>query len=167
LQYNTSNNQANNNMRKSAGILLYREKQKNIEVLLVHPGGPFWAQKDKGVWSIPKGEYIDEEDPLLAAIREMKEETGYVAKGPFVPLSPIKQKAGKLVTAWAAEGDMDTENIKSNTFKLQWPPNSGIWTTIPEVDKAAWFSPDVAKEMINPAQIPFIDELLGYLKFDK
>lgn len=151
-------------MRKSAGILLYREKQKNIEVLLVHPGGPFWAQKDKGVWSIPKGEYINEEDPLEAAIREVEEETGYRPNGPFIPLTPIKQKAGKLVTAWATEGDLNTETIKSNTFKLQWPPKSGTWITIPEVDKADWFTPIVAKQKIIPSQIPLIDELLAYLQ---
>jgi predicted NUDIX family NTP pyrophosphohydrolase len=151
-------------MRKSAGILLYRKKEEQLEVFLVHPGGPFWAQKDEGVWSIPKGEYLDTEEPLQAAIRELEEETGYKVKGPFISLSPIKQKAGKQVIAWAAAGDLNAETIHSNTFKLQWPPKSGKWISIPEVDKAAWFSPDLAKEKINPAQIPFIDELITVLE---
>ncbi|ANE49795.1 NUDIX domain-containing protein [Flavisolibacter tropicus] len=153
-------------MRKSAGILLYRKEKSKIEVLLVHPGGPFWAQKDLGVWSIPKGEYNENEDPLLAAVREVEEETGYRPQGPFLPLAPIKQKAGKQVMAWAAEGDLNPETIKSNTFKLQWPPNSGKWITIPEVDKAGWFSPAVAKQKIIPTQIPLIVELLVNLKID-
>jgi len=153
-------------MRKSAGILLYRIEKSKIEVLLVHPGGPFWAQKDLGVWSIPKGEYNDNEDPLQAAIREVEEETGYRPNGPFLPLAPIKQKTGKQVTAWATAGDLNPETIKSNTFKLQWPPNSGKMLTIPEVDKAGWFSPPVAKQKIIPTQIPLIDELLVNLKID-
>ena len=151
-------------MRKSAGILLFRKYKDQYEVLLVHPGGPFWAQKDKGVWSIPKGEYLESEDPLQAAIREMEEETGYRPKGPFIPLTPVKQKAGKQVMAWAAEGDFDANSIQSNTFKIQWPPKSGKWISIPEVDKAAWLNPAEAKEKINVAQIPFIDELLAFLE---
>lgn len=154
-------------MRKSAGILLYRKKEDQYEVLLVHPGGPFWAQKDKGVWSIPKGEDPDSEDPLQAAIREVEEETGYRPNGPFIPLTPIKQKSGKLVMAWAAAGDFDADVIQSNTIKTQWPPKSGKWISIPEVDKAAWLHPDEAKQKINPAQIPFIDELLSFLENEK
>lgn len=151
-------------MRKSAGILLYRLQKTGLEVLLVHPGGPFWAGKDAGVWSIPKGEYMEGESPLQAAIRELEEETGYKACGPFLPLNPIRQKAGKQVIAWAAAGDLDPETIQSNTFKIQWPPKSGKWITIPEVDKAAWFTPSVAKEKINPAQVSFIDELVQLLE---
>jgi len=153
-------------MRKSAGILLYR-KTDHYEVLLVHPGGPFWAQKDKGAWSIPKGEYTETEDPLQAAIREMEEETGYRPIGPFYPLTPIRQKAGKQVMAWAAAGDFDTDTLQSNTFKIQWPPKSGKWISVPEVDKAAWFNPKEAREKINPAQITFIDELLVLLGSNK
>jgi predicted NUDIX family NTP pyrophosphohydrolase len=150
-------------MRQSAGILLYRKKEKQWEVLLVHPGGPFWANKEIGAWSIPKGEYNDLEEPLAAAIREFKEETGFEVKGPFLPLQSIKQKAGKIVSAWAAVGDLDAATIQSNTFKIQWPYKSGKWITVPEVDKAEWMEPIKAKEMINPAQVPFIDELLAYL----
>ncbi|MDB5197022.1 MAG: hypothetical protein JWP88_1393 [Flaviaesturariibacter sp.] len=152
-------------MRKSAGILLYRFLASNeVEVFLVHPGGPFWKGKETGVWSIPKGEYEDEEEPLSAAKREFAEETGSTVEGPFIQLTPIKQKAGKLVAAWAAEGHIDANAIVSNSFKLQWPPKSGKWQTVPEVDKAAWFSIESAKEAINPAQVPFIDELLIKLK---
>ena len=151
-------------MRKSAGILLYRKKEDQYEVLLVHPGGPFWAQKDNGAWSIPKGEYLESENPLQAAIREVEEETGYRPDGPFIPLTPIKQKAGKQVIAWAAAGDFDANSIQSNTFKTQWPPKSGKWISIPEVDKAAWLKPIEAKEKINPAQAPLIDELLIILE---
>ena len=154
-------------MRKSAGILLYRKYKDQYEVLLVHPGGPFWAQKDKGVWSIPKGEYLESEYPLQAAIREVEEETGYRPKGPFIPLTPVTQKAGKQVMAWAAEGDFDADSIQSNTFKIQWPPKSGKWISIPEVDKAAWLNPAEAKEKINVAQIPFIDELLAFFEDEK
>jgi len=151
-------------MRKSAGILLYRWQKTNLEVLLVHPGGPFWAGKDIGAWSIPKGEYIESEDPLQAAIRELEEETGFKATGPFIQLGTIKQKAGKQVMAWATPGDLNTDIIQSNTFKIQWPPKSGKWIAIPEVDKAAWFGPTIAKEKINPAQVSFIDELIANLR---
>jgi predicted NUDIX family NTP pyrophosphohydrolase len=149
-------------MRKSAGILLYR-KHEGVEVFLIHHGGPYWTDKELGAWSIPKGEYPDTEDPLAAAVRELEEETGYMVNGPFIPLTPIKQKAGKLVMAWAAEGNLNPETIQSNTFKMQWPPKSGKWIEVPEVDKAAWFTPQKAKQMINPAQAPFIDELIQYL----
>lgn len=159
-------NQANFNtgMRKSAGILLYRKHNGQYQVLLVHPGGPFWEKKESGAWSIPKGEYLDSEDPLQAAIREIEEETGYRPTGPFIPLTPIRQKAGKQVIAWAAQGNFDADAIQSNTFKMQWPPKSGQWIAVPEVDKAAWLSPAKAKEKINAAQIPFIDELLTLLE---
>lgn len=147
-------------MRTSAGILLYRKKNKKIEFFLVHPGGPFWKGKDVGAWSIPKGEFTEGEDPLAAAKREFNEETGQSVDGDFIELTPIKQKAGKVVYAWAVEGDADAENIVSNTFKTEWPYKSGKWITIPEVDKADWFDEEEAKEKINVAQAAFIEDLI-------
>jgi predicted NUDIX family NTP pyrophosphohydrolase len=145
--------------KKSAGILLYR-KSHLIEFLLVHPGGPFWKNKDSGVWSIPKGEFTEAELPLNAAIREFEEEIGIVLKGDFVELSPIKQKNGKLVFAWALEGDVDTNFIKSNLFELEWPPKSGKKQMFPEINKAQWFGVEEAKRKIIEAQVNFIDELM-------
>jgi predicted NUDIX family NTP pyrophosphohydrolase len=150
-------------MRKSSGILLYRFRKKSPEYFLVHHGGPFWKNKDEGAWSIVKGEFTDE-SPLEAAQREFKEETGTAIDGSFTELTPIKQKAGKLVYAFALEGDIDADAIQSNTFKVQWPPNSGKWQTFPEVDKAAWFSPEEARIRINAAQIAFLDELEALLQ---
>ena len=144
---------------KSAGILLYRLRKKFLEVFLVHPGGPFWAKKDEGAWSIPKGEFDDNEDPLEAAIREFKEETGIAIEGKFVELAPIKQKSGKLVYAWAVEGDMDPSQVKSNEFEMEWPPRSGKKRSFPEVDKADWFAMDEAEKKINTAQSSLIKEL--------
>lgn len=143
--------------KQSAGILLYR-KRTGTEVFLIHPGGPFFAKKDLGSWSVPKGEY-SEEDPLTAAKREFREETGFDISGNFVPLLPIKQKGGKVVVAWAVEGDIDAEAVVSNTFEIIWPPHSGKIQTFPEVDKAGWFSMDLAREKINQAQISFLDQL--------
>jgi predicted NUDIX family NTP pyrophosphohydrolase len=151
-------------MRKSAGILLYRFHQQKLEVFLVHPGGPFWKGKETGAWSIPKGEFTEEEEPLQAAIREFKEETGSEINGNFIELQPIKQKAGKMVYCWAVEGDIDAGAISSNTYKQEWPYKSGKWQTFPEVDKAAWFSIEEAKEKINAAQAAFIDELVLHIK---
>lgn len=151
-------------MRTSAGIVLYRRINKKIEIFLVHPGGPFWKGKDKGAWSIPKGEFTEDEDPLTVARREFNEETGQTVDGNFEQLTPVKQKGGKIVHAWAVEGDADSDNIVSNTFQQEWPYKSGKWITIPEVDKAAWFSAEEAKEKINPAQTAFIDELLDRIK---
>lgn len=151
-------------MRTSAGIVLYRRINKKIEIFLVHPGGPFWKGKDKGAWSIPKGEFTEDEDPLTVARREFNEETGQTVDGNFEQLTPVKQKGGKIVHAWAVEGDADSDNIVSNTFQQEWPYKSGKWITIPEVDKAAWFSAEEAKEKINPAQTAFIDELLERIK---
>jgi len=151
-------------MRTSAGILLYRKKNNFIEVFLVHPGGPFWKNKDKGAWSIPKGEFTKDEDPLTVAKREFNEETGQAVAGDFVELTPIKQKGGKMVYAWAVEGDADAEQIVSNTFKQEWPYKSGKWITIPEVDKAGWFGVEEAKEKMNPAQLDLIEELVTRLK---
>jgi predicted NUDIX family NTP pyrophosphohydrolase len=150
--------------RQSAGILLYRFAGEASEVLLVHPGGPFWARKDAGVWSIPKGEYDDTEDPLACALREFEEETG-TALDPEEPveLGSIKQRSGKVVTAWAAEGDLDADSIASNTFTMEWPPRSGTTAEFPEVDRAGWFSLDEAREKLNPAQVEFVDRLADWL----
>ena len=145
--------------KKSAGILLYR-KIHLIEFLLVHPGGPFWKNKDSGVWSIPKGEFMETELPLNAAIREFEEEIGILLKGDFLELSPIKQKNGKLVFAWALEGEVDTNSIKSNLFELEWPPKSGKKQMFPEIDKAQWFGFEEAKQKIIEAQVNLIEELM-------
>ena len=150
-------------MRTSAGILLYRKNNNYVEFFLVHPGGPFWKGKDKGAWSIPKGEFVKDEDPLTVAQREFNEETGQAISGDFIALKPIQQKGGKLVYAWAVEGDADADNIVSNTFRQEWPYKSGKWITIPEVDKAGWFDVEEAKEKINAAQVNFIDELVERL----
>ena len=147
-------------MRKSAGILLFRRKNDSIEIFLVHPGGPFWKGKDKGAWSIPKGEFAEGEDPLTAARREFQEETGQNVKGNFMELTPIKQKGGKMVFAWAVEGEAQAEQIISNTFKTEWPYKSGKWITIPEVDKAGWFGVQEAREKINAAQVGLIEQLV-------
>ena len=151
-------------MRKSAGILLYRKKDRNLEVFLVHPGGPFWKGKENGTWSIPKGEFQDNEDALVAAKREFEEETGMSLEGDFIELKAIQQKGGKLVYAWAVEGEIDADKIVSNTFEQEWPYKSGKWQTHPEVDKAAWLSIEKAKEKINPAQAALIDDLVEKLK---
>jgi predicted NUDIX family NTP pyrophosphohydrolase len=150
-------------MSKSAGILLYRIKNNVPELLLAHPGGPFWVNKDIGAWTIPKGEFTDEEEPLEAAKREFKEETGVDVAGEFIELTPVKLKSGKTVYAWLLKGDMDATKIKSNTFQLEWPPNSGIKKNFPEIDKAQWFNIKDAKEKINPGQIGFIDEFVKWL----
>ena len=150
--------------KKSAGLLMYRYRDLKLEVFLVHPGGPFWAKKDEGAWSIPKGEYTDEEDPLTAARREFKEETGCEAAGDFIPLSPLKQPGGKVISAWAFEGDCPADAIKSNTFTLEWPPRSGKKAQFPEVDRAAWFSIEQAKKKILKGQIGFIEELCSLVK---
>jgi predicted NUDIX family NTP pyrophosphohydrolase len=150
--------------RRSAGILLYRRHQGALEVLLVHPGGPMWVNRDAGAWSIPKGEYGDDEDPRAVALREFQEETGQPPpSGDLVALGEIRQKGGKVVTAWAAPGDLDPEAITSNTFKLQWPPNSGRWRTVPEVDRAGWFDPSTAKDKLLAAQAELVDRLLAVL----
>jgi predicted NUDIX family NTP pyrophosphohydrolase len=146
--------------KQSAGLLLYRSKKNHLEVFLVHPGGPFWAKKDLGAWSIPKGEFQEGEDPLLAAQREFQEETGLSISGEFKSLSSAKQKGGKTVHAWAIEGDVDPTKIKSNTFKLEWPPKSGKMKEFPEIDKAGWFTLEVAREKINPGQVAFLERLI-------
>jgi predicted NUDIX family NTP pyrophosphohydrolase len=146
-------------MKKSAGILLYRIHKKKLEVLLVHPGGPFFKNKDEGAWSIPKGEFTSEEDALAAAKREFEEETGFSCNGAFLELSPVKLASGKIVYAWALEKDIDANAVKSNHFEMEWPPKSGKKQSFPEIDKAAWFSPAEAKQKINASQSAFIDEL--------
>lgn len=138
---------------------MYRFRNRRIEVLLVHPGGPFWAKKDRGAWSIPKGEYGPEEDPLTAARREFKEETGFEANGQFQPLTILKQPGAKTVAAWAFEGDCDAGAIRSNTFTMEWPPRSGKQREFPEVDRAEWFAIDRAKDKILKGQTGFLDEL--------
>ena len=153
-------------MRKSAGILLYRIRERKPEVFLVHPGGPFWKGKDKGAWSIPKGEFDENEDAIEAARREFREETGKPINGELMELKPVKQKGGKLVLAWAVEGDIDADTIVSNTYKLEWPYKSGKFQNFPEVDKAGWFSIKEAKEIINPAQVALIEDLLTRVTTD-
>lgn len=147
--------------RRSAGILLYRLTGGAPEVLLVHPGGPFWARKNLGVWSIPKGEYEEGEDPLACALREFEEETGTaLPTSRLVDLGEVRQKSGKLVTAWAAEGDLDAAAVRSNTFTMEWPPRSGRTAEFPEIDRADWFGVDAAREKLNPAQAEFLDRLV-------
>ena len=150
-------------MRQSAGILLYRISAGAPEFFLVHPGGPFWAGREEGAWTIPKGEFTGAEQPLAAARREFFEETGFRAEAPFLSLGTIRQKAGKLVHAWAAEGNIDPAAVRSNTFRTQWPPRSGKWISVPEIDKAGWFGYEEAARLINPAQVPFLDALLAHL----
>ena len=145
--------------KQSAGVLLYRFRQAAPEVFLVHPGGPFWAEKDAGAWSIPKGEAAPGEDLLTRARREFAEETGFVLSGAFRPLAPIRQSGGKIVHAWAVEGDCDAAAIRSNSFELEWPPRSGGLRSFPEVDRAGWFALPLARDKINPAQRALIDEL--------
>jgi predicted NUDIX family NTP pyrophosphohydrolase len=145
--------------KQSAGILLYKLTDGILKVFLVHPGGPFFRKKDEGAWSIPKGEYLEDEDPLAAAKREFEEEVGKPVTGNFVKLQPVKQKSGKVVHAWAAEGDIDHENITSNTFEIEWPPRSGKRASFPEIDRAGWFTIDEAKLKINPGQVKLIEQL--------
>jgi len=151
--------------KKSAGILLYRVKDLDLEFFLVHPGGPFWAKKDAGAWSIPKGEFDDNENPLEAAKREFKEEIGKEITVDLIPLTPQKQKSGKVIHAFAGNQDLEEKNISSNTFNLEWPPKSGKIMEFPEIDKGDWFDVNTAKEKLNKAQVSFIDELLGRLDF--
>lgn len=149
--------------KKSAGILLYRLRNNEPEIFLVHPGGPFWRNKDEGAWTIPKGEFEDDEDPLSAARREFWEETGQSIDGDFTELQPIKQKGGKVVYAWALEGDIDAASIKSNIFTIEWPPRSGRMADFAEVDKADWFDVETALKKINQAQIGLIEQLVDLL----
>jgi predicted NUDIX family NTP pyrophosphohydrolase len=145
--------------RTSAGLLLFRRRGGGVEVLLVHPGGPFWAKKDHGAWTIPKGEPAEGEDELATARREFQEETGIAPKGPFLPLGRVTQKGGKVVHAWAFESDCDPDAIRSNTFRVEWPPRSGQWRTFPEVDRAAFFDLAEARRRINSAQVALLEAL--------
>jgi predicted NUDIX family NTP pyrophosphohydrolase len=147
-------------VRRSAGLLLYRRIGDHLEVLLAHPGGPLWTKRDAGAWSVPKGEVEPGEDPPAVARREFEEETGHpVPDGELVSLGEVRQKSGKYVVAWAAEGDIDPATAKSNTFPLEWPLGSGDWIDVPEVDRVAWFDLDEARTRLNPAQVEFIDRL--------
>lgn len=149
--------------RQSAGLLMYRKRQGSVEVLLIHPGGPFWTRKDLGAWSIPRGEFTDEA-PLDAARREFHEETGFTACGVFQPLEPIRQAGGKIVHAWAIEGDCDAEAARSNTFTMEYPPGSGKFQSFPEVDRAAWFPLPQARDKILKSQLPLLDQLEDLLE---
>jgi predicted NUDIX family NTP pyrophosphohydrolase len=152
--------------RRSAGILLYRRPGPEPEVLLVHPGGPFWAKKDDGAWSIPKGEDADDEDPRAAALREFEEELGTAppdGADALLDLGEVRQRSGKVVTAYALEGDLDASAISSNTFPMEWPPRSGRTQDFPEVDRAGWFAPADARAKLNPAQAELVDRLLERL----
>lgn len=149
--------------KRSAGILLYRRNHDELHVFLVHPGGPFWAKKDLGAWTIPKGEYTEAEEPLTAAVREFQEETGFSLSGEFLSLGNIRQLSGKIVSAWAIEGDCDPEKLVSNTCEIDWPPRSGKKLEIPEVDRGAWFTLDEARVRILNTQTSFLDTLAQLL----
>ena len=146
--------------KSTAGLLLYRRRGE-LEVLLVHPGGPFWAKKDEGAWSLPKGEFEAGEEPLQAAKREFAEETGFSVDGKFLPLDPVQQRGGKTIYAWAIEGDCDAAQARSNLFSLEWPPKSGRMQEFPEVDRAQWFTIPEARRRINAAQVGLLDQLLS------
>jgi predicted NUDIX family NTP pyrophosphohydrolase len=150
-------------MKRSAGVLMYKRAGGELRLLLVHPGGPFWAKKDLGAWSIPKGEYEPGEDLLAAAKREFAEELGGEPRGEFLELGELVQPSRKRITAWAVESDFDTDQLKSNTFELEWPPRSGRKQTFPEVDRAEWFSLADARKKILPGQSGFIGRLLARL----
>ncbi|MBM3878548.1 MAG: NUDIX domain-containing protein [Verrucomicrobia bacterium] len=146
-------------MKVSAGLLMYRVRAGAVEVMLVHPGGPFWVRKDEGAWSIPKGGVAAGEDLLATACREFREETGLDPAGPFIALEPIRQKGGKLVHAWAFSGDCQRVPAGSHTFNLEWPPGSGRLRTFPEIDRVAFYPLAMARRKVNPAQIEFLDQL--------
>jgi predicted NUDIX family NTP pyrophosphohydrolase len=145
--------------KESAGLLLFRIVSEQIEVLLAHPGGPYWANKDEGAWSIPKGELNQHEDPFKAAKREFAEEMGRMPSGEVIPLEPLRQPSGKVIYAWAMNADFDPPDLKSNTFTLEWPPKSGQLQEFPEVDRVAWFSIEVASHRILKGQAPFLFQL--------
>lgn len=152
--------------KKSAGLIMYRFNASVLEIFLGHMGGPFWAKKDEGAWSIPKGEYEETEEPFEAAKREFLEETSIEPSGNFIELQMLKQPSGKQIIAWAFEGNCDPAQVKSNTFELEWPPRSGKISEFPEIDRAEWFSTILAKQKILKGQIGFIDELCKILKYD-
>lgn len=148
-------------MKRSAALLVYKRSKTGIHVFLVHPGGPFWAKKDLGAWSIPKGEFDDTEDGLAAARREFFEEVGQTIDGTFIALTPVKQRGGKVVHAWAVEGEVDAAAVKSNEFEMEWPPRSGRTARFPEVDRGQWFPTAEALRRILPSQAPILEELLA------
>jgi predicted NUDIX family NTP pyrophosphohydrolase len=150
--------------KTSAAVLLYRRRRHEVEVLLVHPGGPFWARKDLGAWSLPKGELTEDEPAFETAKREFREETGMAIDGQFTELKPVKQRGGKTVLAWAVEGDFDPSRLRSNTFSIEWPPKSGKIRTFPEVDRAEWFPVAEARNRILEAQADFLDQLVRLLE---
>jgi predicted NUDIX family NTP pyrophosphohydrolase len=150
--------------KTSAGLLMYRVKDGALQILLVHPGGPHWQKKDEGAWTIPKGELGTEEDALEAARREFEEETGLRPEGPFIPLTPVRQKGGKTVRAWAFAGDCDPASLRSNTFEMEWPPRSGEMREFPEIDRARFFGLDEAMKKMNPAQVALLEELASKLE---
>lgn len=151
--------------KASAGVLLFRRRDTGLEVCLVHPGGPFWARRDVGAWTIPKGEIEPGEEPLAAARREFAEETGSPVDGPFTSLGSVRMRSGKVVYAWAAEGDLDVSRMRSNVFTLEWPPRSGRQQQFPEADRAAWFPMHEARRRILAAQAPFLDALSAWLTY--
>jgi predicted NUDIX family NTP pyrophosphohydrolase len=150
--------------RQSAGLLVYRRAKNGLQVFLVHPGGPFWAKKDRGAWSIPKGEFDESEEGLAAARREFREEVGQDIAGVFIALTPRRQPSRKTILAWAVEGEVDAEALVSNEFELEWPPRSGRMQRFPEVDAGAWFAFDEAKGRIQPGQLPILEELAQLLE---
>jgi predicted NUDIX family NTP pyrophosphohydrolase len=149
---------------RSAGLLMFRRPGGGLEVLLAHPGGPFWARKDDGAWTLPKGELQDTEDPFAAACREFEEETGCAPAGPFLDLGEVRQKSGKRVQAWAFEGDFDPAGLRCNLFEMEWPPRSGRLQQFPEIDRVAWFDPAAARVKLLPAQQPFIERLEALIR---
>jgi len=151
----------------SAGILMYRRPAASLELFLVHPGGPFWMNKDEGAWSIPKGLFEDGEDALVAAKREFQEETGFVPDGHFVKLGEFKQPGGKIIHAWSVEGDCDPSSLESNLFSLEWPPRTGVIRQFPEVDRGAWVDPTVALQKIHKGQRAIVEQLLRSLGADR
>jgi predicted NUDIX family NTP pyrophosphohydrolase len=150
--------------KASAGLLLYRHAAGALEVMLVHPGGPYWARKDEGSWSIPKGEIEPGEEALAAARREFQEETGAAVSGEFLPLHPVRLRSGKVIQAWAVSADFDPSQLRSNLFSMEWPPKSGQQREFPEADRAGWFRIDAARTKIHPGQAPLLDELLARLE---
>ena len=148
---------------RSAGLLMFRRRSGAVEVLLAHPGGPFWVRRDDAAWTLPKGEIGIDEDPLAAARREFREETGFASEPPFLPLGELRQKSGKRISAWAFEGDADPAQLVSNLFEVEWPPRSGRMQAFPEIDRVRWFAPDEARRKLIAGQAPFVDALLQTL----
>jgi predicted NUDIX family NTP pyrophosphohydrolase len=153
--------------KQSAGIVLFRRRDHELQLFLVHPGGPFWSNKDAGAWSIPKGEYADDEDPFEVAKREFQEETGFTVNGDFRELEMVRQPGGKRVRAWAVEGDCEADAVKSNLFTMEWPPKSGRQAEFPEVDRAAWFGVQEAREKILKGQLSFVDQLCALARHEE